>query len=634
MAFAFLTYVESQLAVPVKLPKHDMSGIQITEVRVRNFRCLLSVDVYLDKLVVLLGANNAGKTSFLQALFAAIGAGQKTMNPEDIFLRHSDRTIPKDRAAVVDILIRATDGGENLIDDFPEGSPWVELWGQAVVADADEKDIVAIRATYQWSAVKGDYVLERRFLKGWNNDPAKWAETKPLEAGGVVTPAQIEPIALHFLDAQRDIAEDIKSRHSFFGKMVEDHGLSTENVGKIEKALSDINKDIVEGSAVFTHIQSHLEQFHETLACEKDGVSITPIARQLRDLSRGMDVILSTTGAPPFPLHHQGMGTRSLGTFFTFWAFTTWRQKQAKTSALHPLMAMEEPECHLHPQAQRALFRQIAQMPGQRIITTHSPHICALADIRAMRHFSKQGESTQVTQLSSDATLTVEDIRKIDRQVMNTRGDMLFARALIFFEGETEEQALPDFAEKYWGKHPHDLGFSFVGVGGSTGYLPFLRMAEVFKLPWFVFSDGEANALKDLDKSLRQLGLDESAKNPRIVFIPDGDDFETHILKVADLVALIDDEITRNAANAKHEDALKKEWAGRSTADNRAELLRRMYDKKTQYGSRLGKLLAVPPILQELFKRIDAALAPPEESTPSPAPKVKGKEISKPVAAK
>ena len=56
----------------------------------------------------------------------------------------------------------------------------------------------------------------------------------------------------------------------------------------------------------------------------------------------------------------------------------------------------------------------------------------------------------------------------------------LKARALVFFEGETEEQALPDFAEKYWDKHPNDLGFSFVGVGGSGSYLPFLRMAQSY----------------------------------------------------------------------------------------------------------------------------------------------------------
>jgi hypothetical protein len=48
------------------------SGIFIKEVRIRNFRCLLSVDVELDKLTVLIGQNNSGKTSFLNAFFAAV----------------------------------------------------------------------------------------------------------------------------------------------------------------------------------------------------------------------------------------------------------------------------------------------------------------------------------------------------------------------------------------------------------------------------------------------------------------------------------------------------------------------------------------------------------------------------------
>src|SRR5262249_2977331 len=163
-----------------------------------------------------------------------------------------------------------------------------------------------------------------------------------------------------------------------------------------EKELSSINENIVESSEVLTHIQSHLREFHETLSCEENSISVTPLARHLRDLSRGMDVVLSTRGAPPFPLHRQGMGTRSLGTLFTFWAYITWRQKDSP-EAVHPMTALEEPETHLHPQAQRALFRQITKMPGQRIISTHSPYICSQAQIAQMRHFSKQGEETIVS---------------------------------------------------------------------------------------------------------------------------------------------------------------------------------------------------------------------------------------------
>jgi putative ATP-dependent endonuclease of OLD family len=38
-----------------------------------------------------------------------------------------------------------------------------------------------------------------------------------------------------------------------------------------------------------------------------------------------------------------------------------------------PVLALEEPEAHLHPQAGRSLWSAISRLPGQKIVTTHSP---------------------------------------------------------------------------------------------------------------------------------------------------------------------------------------------------------------------------------------------------------------------
>jgi putative ATP-dependent endonuclease of OLD family len=590
-------------------------GIFIKEVRVRNFRCLRSVDVELDQLTIIIGQNNSGKTSFLNALFAAIGAGQRVISNDDVFLYKKDVSPPKDRPVAIDILIRPTDDQGQITDVFPQGSPWLELWGLGVVQDDDAHDLVAIRTLFKWNAIKGEYVLERRFLKDWQTDSAKWEHSKPVEKVSPVSAQQIEPLALYLLDAKRDIADDLRTRSSFWGKMVEEHGLTPEDVKRIEEQLSDINKDIVTSSDVFTHIQSHLRDFHDTLSCEEDSIAITPLARHLRDLSRGMDVVLSTRGAPPFPLHQQGMGTRSLGTFFTFWAFITWRQKQGNSGAVHPMMALEEPETHLHPQAQRALFRQIKKMPGQRIISTHSSYICGQAEIAQMRHFSKHAEETVVSTIdlgTGDNRLTEEDLRKIDRQVMNTRGDLLFARALVLFEGETEEQALPDFAEKFWGKHPNDLGYSFIGVGGCGNYLPFLRMAESFKIPWFILSDGEASTVTAVNNALTAIGQSPIPNNPRVIVLPDGKDFEAYIVNDTSKDLLIDAIIKHEAKTSRHKDALTGEWAAKSNPDKLTAIHEKLDANPTQYGSRIGKVLPVPTALEEIFKKVESDLAPPE----------------------
>jgi hypothetical protein len=98
-----------QEAAQAKPPTPVFSGIVIRDVRVRNYRCLRSVDVELDQLTVLIGQNNAGKTSFLNALFAAIGAGQRIISGDDVFLQKTEVPAPKDRPIAIDILSLATE---------------------------------------------------------------------------------------------------------------------------------------------------------------------------------------------------------------------------------------------------------------------------------------------------------------------------------------------------------------------------------------------------------------------------------------------------------------------------------------------------------------------------------------------
>jgi putative ATP-dependent endonuclease of OLD family len=112
-------------------PAPSLSGIFIKDVRIRHFRCLRFVDVELEPLTVLIGQNNSGKSSFLNALFAAIGAGQRTISNDDIFLGKNEVSAPKSRAVVVDILIRPTDEHGQITDVFPQGSAWLELYHAA-----------------------------------------------------------------------------------------------------------------------------------------------------------------------------------------------------------------------------------------------------------------------------------------------------------------------------------------------------------------------------------------------------------------------------------------------------------------------------------------------------------------------
>ena len=100
--------------------------MKLTEVTIRNFRCLVDVTIPIDDTTVLIGENNSGKTAFLDALRIALPrsiAGRAT--PFDEYDYHMCKTgdSPKTCAGIVIELW------------FREGEPgeWPDLRGTPLV---------------------------------------------------------------------------------------------------------------------------------------------------------------------------------------------------------------------------------------------------------------------------------------------------------------------------------------------------------------------------------------------------------------------------------------------------------------------------------------------------------------------
>jgi putative ATP-dependent endonuclease of OLD family len=503
------------------------SGVRFVELRISNFRALKEVFLDLEPLTILLGSNNAGKTSLLDAMNAALGVSRRALAQEDVFIATAETSAPKDRRIVIDILLRPVDDEGKLLDAFPAGSFWTELWGQGISQDEVQNDMVAIRTLGTWSESQGEYVTHRRFLKEWK-PRSEWTQAQEKDA---ISALQLAPISLHYIDAKRDIQDDLRRQGSFWNRLTEDLGLGDADVELLEQALSKLNDDIVAKSDVLKHIRKNLLDIRSVVSAQNAGVDITPVARRLRDLSRGVDVTFSTHGAQAFPLARHGMGTRSLASLLVFRAFVSWRESKAKASndRIHPLLALEEPESHLHPQAQRALFAQIRSIPGQRIVSTHSSYIAGQAKLEQLRLVRKHDDCSSVTAL--DLTpLKPSDRLMLERKVVATKGDLLFSRALVFYEGEeTEDQAFPQWAQYCWGASIHELGLSFVSVEGCN-YFPFVWLAKSFGIPWYILSDGESVPVTKLQASLTKAGLGAIATLGNVHVIPSNNCFEGQLL--------------------------------------------------------------------------------------------------------
>lgn len=498
--------------------------ILIDKVRIHNFRSLSKCTVNLTPITLLMGANNSGKTSFLKALHIALGVGTKRISAEDFYISLHEEKVT-DKEIFIDVHMIPVDDNYKRVDSFED--VWREKQLNVLInIDPEDKEYFSFRTKISYDLLKGDYVIKRYRIKDWKDDN-NWEKQEYKEE----LKQYLDGFPLFFVDAQRDIIADLHDRTSYFGRMVSKIKIDESLIKKIEEQIRVINEGIVSNSAELKFLKTELERIQTTLSTGST-IDISPVNKKLRDLNRGININLQETSSESFPMDYHGMGTRSWASFLTFGAFIAWQYQNAgkEKEPFHALLALEEPEAHLHPHAQRTLYRQLSKMKGQKIISTHSPFIVSQANFDELRHFKKNGSKTEIKAIDL-SELDADDKRKLRREVLHTRGELLFADAVVLFEGETEEQALPFFAEKCWDKHPYDIGISFVGVGGQN-YKPFLKLIYEFELNSFILSDGEENTKIELKKSVKKIFGEQSENyiSERIVFLPDNNNFEKYLI--------------------------------------------------------------------------------------------------------
>ena len=589
------------------------SGIQADTVRIRHFRSLRDVEVDLADTCLLVGMNNSGKTSFLRALHLALGADRRLISPDDFFVDEAGHQATE---ILIDVRIIPVGEDGTRREEFPDG--WIDsdFGGTGLISlDSMDRQFIAIRTRITYDAVKSDFNLERLRLQDWP-DPANWVAAP---TGGKV--ARFSQLLSFFIDAQRDAIADLRNRSSYFGRLLSRIEIPEPEVAALEQQLSTLNEEIVGSSQVLGHIRETLTALNKTVPAFGEGVELTPVSKKLRDLTKGLSVQFSDSNRSSFPLESHGMGTRSWASLLSFEAFVSWTAKLSADDALpfHPVLFLEEPEAHLHPNAQRAVLDQLSRGPGQRIVSTHSPYIAGQPELAKLIHFSKHGTETRVRRLPEEG-LQPAEIRKIQREVMRSRGELLFAQAVVLFEGETEEQALPKFACHYWGRHPLEQGVSFVGVGGDGNYLPFLRILEAMEIPWWILSDGEREARRKVDRALNQLAI--PLPDPRVETLPNDRAIEDYLvdegyqaeLKTA-VVAFhgpYEDDRAREAkeaeVNAWDDDRLR-EFLGRK--QNKTGMAPHWADAIIEEGGERS----IPPAIRQLFDSVTEALLP--ERTPT-----------------
>ncbi|MFQ2415057.1 ATP-dependent nuclease [Aeromonas caviae] len=441
----------------------------IKKVTINNYRSFRSFEAELQKLTVVIGENDTGKTNFFTALSLPLSGNQIDFNQK----RLSISDINKD--AVIDFLTSVINNDADPLQKIPKVSVTVEF--------ADPKDGYETALLAKWLVSEGGketYKIRYEFKPKDENDlldvVKKTLDGKtindinwfilPIELydyqivsvnnGKTIAYSDLKNVSIHSINAERDDFSESNTMksNSIFTKLLM-NTLDDDDKGQINTAYSEFFSAIEE-----------TETFEKIIGTNPDFENYDSIIKQLEctpNLPNLKNILSNITlkYGNEF-LYQKGLGRRNLIYILLLFAY------YKSCGDTFNLCCIEEPEAHLSVNNLRLVRDFIEKSSSnsgslvQTIISTHSPSIINKLKISNVLAFT----GDKAVSLSNTPAKLVDYLRKRPNfDILK----LLFADKVILVEGPTEEMLISTYLSKQAA-----LNEIYIIAIGQRGYATFL----------------------------------------------------------------------------------------------------------------------------------------------------------------
>ena len=515
--------------------------MRIKRIRIHNYRSIRDLEMECRPVVTLLGPNNHGKSNILFALDFFFSTSAKPQ--EQDFFAHREQG--DDECWVEITFVELTEQEKNTFKKYVQSDETVCIRKTARIQNGaievsyngyvEQPDV-------EWlnSDKAGDYTsresvnqtplkdlvppgrltkalieeAQQKYIEQHRNDLkfSRVLEQRPLlgpkNIGGGVLPD------FYLIPAVRDLTDEIKVKTTTtFGRllnravreMAERDPRFSETRQRLEEVVRSLNvrDDKERETNLLAALEKSIEEELWTWGV-KVNIEVTPPGME-RLFELGTDVLVNDGVKTTADRKGHGLQRAMMFALLRAWAKTLREEKSSGDQGrLAPrkqsdsvYFAMEEPELFLHPHAQRRLattLREIAEGSNHQVfICTHSTHFVDLGHYKEVAIITKSSpeKGTCVRQCVKEL-FEGDDVHERKKRfhmaqwINPDRGEMFFAKRVIFVEGETERVVLPYLAKQL---DIFDPDISIIDCGSKHNLPLYIAIAKAFEIPYVVIHD-------------------------------------------------------------------------------------------------------------------------------------------------